>query len=128
MPRLVLLGVGAMNSPRYRPAGLLVSWTGHRVMLDGGGCADPGPLPPARARPPRPPRAGLVTRCRKSQVKVGDKRIGQFDKGLRDRGLRAGHHDPLISWSVARFASSGRNRSRRSTTERATSVSGLPWP
>ena len=28
MPRLVLLGVGAMNSPRYRPAGLLVTWGG----------------------------------------------------------------------------------------------------
>lgn len=25
-PGLVLLGVGAMNSPRYRPAGLLVTW------------------------------------------------------------------------------------------------------
>ena len=43
MPRLVLLGVGAMNSPRYRPAGLLMIWAGHRVMLDGGGCADPAP-------------------------------------------------------------------------------------
>jgi hypothetical protein len=42
MPRLVLLGVGAMNSPRYRPAGLMVSWAGHRVMLDGGDGADPG--------------------------------------------------------------------------------------
>jgi hypothetical protein len=31
-----------MNSPRYRPAGLLVSWGGHRVVLDGGGTADPG--------------------------------------------------------------------------------------
>lgn len=41
--RLVLLGVGAMNSSRYRPAGLLVSWAGHRVALDGGGMADPGP-------------------------------------------------------------------------------------
>src|SRR5512144_628616 len=41
--RLVLLGVGAMNSPRYRPAGLLASWGRHRVMLDGGGAADPGP-------------------------------------------------------------------------------------
>jgi Beta-lactamase superfamily domain len=38
---LALLGVGAMNSPRYRPAGLLVTWRGHRVMLDGGGPADP---------------------------------------------------------------------------------------
>lgn len=31
-----------MNSPRYRPAGLLVTWARHRVMLDGGGSADPG--------------------------------------------------------------------------------------
>jgi len=41
LPRLTLLGVGAMNSPRYRPAGLLVTWAGHRVMLDGGAAADP---------------------------------------------------------------------------------------
>ncbi|BBU24185.1 MBL fold metallo-hydrolase [Mycobacterium xenopi] len=31
-----------MNSPRYRPAGLLLAWRGRRVMLDGGGSADPG--------------------------------------------------------------------------------------
>ncbi|BCO37578.1 hypothetical protein BMW24_000645 [Mycobacterium heckeshornense] len=31
-----------MNSPRYRPAGLLLAWGGHRVMLDGGDSADPG--------------------------------------------------------------------------------------
>jgi hypothetical protein len=42
MLRLMLLGVGAMNSPRFRPAGLLVTWAGRRVMLDGGGAADPG--------------------------------------------------------------------------------------
>ena len=41
MPRLVLVGVGAMNSPRYRPAGLLITWRRHRVMLDGGNAADP---------------------------------------------------------------------------------------
>ncbi len=39
--RLTLLGVGAMNSPRYRPAGLLVSWPGRRIMFDGGGAAVP---------------------------------------------------------------------------------------
>jgi hypothetical protein len=39
--RLMLLGVGAMNSPRYQPAGLLVGWHGRRVMLDGGGLAAP---------------------------------------------------------------------------------------
>lgn len=34
--RFVLAGVGAMNSPRYRPAGLVVAWPGHHVLLDAG--------------------------------------------------------------------------------------------
>lgn len=34
---LLLSGVGALRSPRYPPAGLLVCCGGHRVMLDGGG-------------------------------------------------------------------------------------------
>ena len=34
--RLVTLGVGAARSPRYRPAGLLVSHRGARVVIDGG--------------------------------------------------------------------------------------------
>lgn len=44
--RLVTLGVGAAQSPRYRPAGLLVSHRGARVIIDGGpdglpsGCID----------------------------------------------------------------------------------------
>ncbi len=43
--RLTLLGVGAMNSPRYPPAGLLVSYRRRQVMLDGGPGAEPaGPL------------------------------------------------------------------------------------
>jgi hypothetical protein len=36
-----LLGVGAMNSPRYLPAGLLLECGRHRVMLDGGPGAEP---------------------------------------------------------------------------------------
>ncbi|WP_327584222.1 MBL fold metallo-hydrolase [Nonomuraea sp. NBC_00507] len=40
--RLSLVGVGAMNSPRYRPAGLLASWQDNRVLLDGGGDAAGG--------------------------------------------------------------------------------------
>ncbi len=40
--RCTLLGVGAMNSPRYRPAGLLLSYAGRRVVLDGGEEATPG--------------------------------------------------------------------------------------
>jgi hypothetical protein len=49
--RLVTVGVGAQNSPRFAPAGLLVSHRGTRVMIDGG----PG------AEPPGPVDAWLVT-------------------------------------------------------------------
>lgn len=38
---LTLLGVGAMRSPRYAPAGLLVATRGLRVMIDGGPGAEP---------------------------------------------------------------------------------------
>jgi hypothetical protein len=38
---LTLLGVGAMRSPRYAPAGLLVAHRGVRLMFDGGPGADP---------------------------------------------------------------------------------------
>lgn len=38
-----LIGVGAMNSPRYRPAGLLVTHRRRRVMFDGGGASTPAP-------------------------------------------------------------------------------------
>src|SRR5689334_12354870 len=41
--RLTLLGVGAMNSPRYRPAALVVAWRHRRVMFGGGGEAIPAP-------------------------------------------------------------------------------------
>ncbi len=45
MFRLTLLGVGAMNSPRFAPAGLLVEHEGSRVMLDGGpGSSPAGPI------------------------------------------------------------------------------------
>lgn len=39
--RLCTLGVGAMNSPRFAPAGLLVEYAGRRVMIDGGPRAVP---------------------------------------------------------------------------------------
>ena len=43
--RLTLLGIGAMASPRYKPAGVLVEYGGARVMIDGGpGSAPDGPL------------------------------------------------------------------------------------
>jgi len=42
--RLTLLGVGAMNSPRFAPAGLLAECGGVRVAIDGG----PGGTPAGR--------------------------------------------------------------------------------
>lgn len=51
--RLTLLGTGAMNSPRYPPAGLLVRYRRRGVMLDGG--PDAGPAPP-----PGPGAAGTL--------------------------------------------------------------------
>ena len=41
--RLTLLGVGAMDSPRFAPAGLLLRGAGHRVAFDGGPGAEPPP-------------------------------------------------------------------------------------
>jgi len=41
--RLTLLGVGAMNSPRFAPAGLLLRCAGHRAAFDGGPGAEPPP-------------------------------------------------------------------------------------
>jgi hypothetical protein len=39
MLRLILLGVGAMNSPRYQPAGLFIQHGKTSLMIDGGGAA-----------------------------------------------------------------------------------------
>jgi hypothetical protein len=49
--RCTLIGVGAMNSPRFAPAGLLLEYKQARVVFDGG----PG------AEPEYPPHAWLVT-------------------------------------------------------------------
>lgn len=49
--RLSLLGAGAMNSPRFAPAGLLLRYGALRIAFDGG----PG------AEPPGKPAAWLVT-------------------------------------------------------------------
>ncbi len=40
--RLTLLGVGAMRSPRYSPARLLLECRGYRVAIDGGPGAEAG--------------------------------------------------------------------------------------
>ena len=40
-PTFTLTGVGAMRSPRYSPAGVLISYDRHRVMIDGGATSAP---------------------------------------------------------------------------------------
>lgn len=70
--RLRLLGVGAMASPRYAPAGLLVLPPSGAVMLDGG----PGALPGTFA-----PSAWLVTDLRAELV-------ADIRRAARDLGLR----------------------------------------
>jgi hypothetical protein len=68
--RLLLLGAGAMNSPRFAPAGLLVDHAAGAVMLDGG----PGAEPDAEIR------AWLVTDLRSELVSA-------IRRLARERGL-----------------------------------------
>ncbi len=91
MPRLALLGVGAMNSPRYRPAGLLVTWDEHRVMLDGGGAADPGP--PLDAWCVSDERAELAADIRRRARELGVRpALATFEaNGVRLRSLPVQH-------------------------------------
>jgi hypothetical protein len=78
--RLVTLGVGAADSPRYAPAGLRVARRGVRVMLDGG----PGAEPPGRLD------AWLVTDER-SELRSRLRRLAA-ERGLRPQvaGFRRG--------------------------------------
>lgn len=69
MLRMRLLGVGAMNSPRYRPAGLAVAWSRCRVMLDGGDAADAGR--PLDAWLLSDPRAELMPAIRRRARELG---------------------------------------------------------
>jgi Beta-lactamase superfamily domain len=79
--RLTLLGVGAMNSPRYAPAGLLAEHGRERVAIDGGPGAAPG----------SPPAAWLVTDERAELIR-------------QLRGLAAGYS--LVP-HVGRYSGSG---------------------
>jgi hypothetical protein len=79
--RFTLVGVGAMASPRYRPAGVLVTFAGRRVMIDGGLGSDPeGPVD-----------AWLITDERGELV-------GKIRKAARQRGTEA---------AVSRFSAAG---------------------
>jgi hypothetical protein len=81
--RVTLLGIGAMASPRYAPAGLLVEHRGLRVMLDGG----PGAEPEGRldAWLVTDPRAELIAPIRRLAAARGlAPRVAAFRRG----GLR----------------------------------------
>ena len=78
--RLVTLGVGAQNSPRHRPAGLLVVSRSVRIMIDGG----PGAVPRGRldAWLVTDERAELIGALRRSAGAKGLRPYaGPFQKG-----------------------------------------------
>ena len=89
--RLVTLGVGAQNSPRHRPAGLLLASAGVRVMMDGG----PGAVPPGRldAWLVTDERAELIVSIRRSaRVKGLRPYAGDFRKdGVQVQRRRVFH-------------------------------------
>jgi hypothetical protein len=82
-PRLTTLGVGAQNSPRYRPAGLLVACGAVRIMIDGG----PGALPDGRldAWLVTDERAELIAEIRRA---AGAKGLRPYAGAFRKDGLR----------------------------------------
>lgn len=85
--RVVTLGVGAMASPRYAPAGLLVSHARQHVMIDGG----PGAVPRGRLD------AWLVTDER-SEL------IAQIRRVAHDRHLEPRARDWRgTDWSIRRM-------------------------
>ncbi|MGW0707401.1 MBL fold metallo-hydrolase [Streptomyces sp. NPDC002643] len=77
--RLTLLGVGAMNSPRFAPAGLLLRCAGERAVFDGG----PG------AEPPPGPLAGWLVTDEHAELRSALRR----DAALRGVSIRAGDLD-----------------------------------
>jgi len=81
--RLVTLGVGAMNSPRYGPAGLLVAHEGVRVMIDGGPGAEPRGMLDAWLVTDE--QAELMSQIRSSAVARG---LAPYAGSFRKRRLR----------------------------------------
>lgn len=92
--RLTLLGVGAMNSPRFAPAGLLVEHARQRVMLDGG----PGAEPTGRLHAwlVTDERGELMAQIRKSARAKGlEPHVGSYNSGglrIRPQAVRHTSH------------------------------------
>lgn len=80
--RLVTLGVGAMDSPRYAPAGLLLARAGVRVMVDGG--PDAAPCGPLAAWLVTDEKSELMPRIREL---AGAKGLEPHAESFRARGL-----------------------------------------
>lgn len=106
--RFALLGVGAMNSPRYRPAGVLLSYAGRRVLFDGGPGAEPG-QGRLDAWLVTDERAELIREIRSLARSYGvSPRAGSYERGaLRVRPLPVAHtshptYGYLIEWGHRR--------------------------
>jgi len=96
--RLTLLGVGAMRSPRFAPAGLLVECRRWRVMFDGGPGA--GPRGPVDAWLVTDLRAELIREIRTLAARSGrEPAVGEL---VRGRTMRI-HPEPVVHTSHPTF-------------------------
>ena len=99
--RCTLLGIGAMRSPRFAPAGLLVRAGPVRVMIDGG----PGAVPPGRldAWLVTDARAELISSLRRLARRRGlVPEVREFDQGglrIRPRPVRHTVH-PTFGYDI----------------------------
>ena len=112
--RLVTLGVGAANSPRYAPAGLLVARRGVRVMLDSG----PGAEPAGRldAWLVTDERAELRSQLRRLAAERGlHPHTGSFQRGVLRIDARPVVHTSHPTFGTASRPPRGRWCGRRSS-------------
>ena len=102
MLRMTLLGIGAMASPRYRPAGLLVEYGKARVMIDGGPRAAPaGRLDRWLVTDARCELMPAIRRlARRRGIEPG---VGRFERG-RLSSRRAASRTPRIPPSATSSA------------------------
>jgi len=99
--RVELLGVGAMRSPRFAPAGLLVSAEGRRVAIDGGASAVVGSLD---AWLLTDDRAELAPQIRRRASALGIRAsVGRYSfRGLDLRPRRVAHTShPAYAYDIS---------------------------
>ena len=105
--RLTTLGVGAANSPRFQPAGLLLEAPGARVMFDGGPGAEPaGPLDAWLLTDEHAELVGAIRRLARARTVVPG--VALFRRGplrVKPRPVIHTNHPAwgyLISWGKRR--------------------------